>query len=53
MTQSQTVTVDRQEILNRANEVEAPLANPPTDVPITPCELAAVTPQQLVLSADS
>lgn len=26
MTQSQTVTVDQQEILNRANEVEAPMA---------------------------
>lgn len=37
MTQSQTVTVDQQEILNRANEVEAPMADPPTDVPITPC----------------
>lgn len=33
MTQSQTVTVDQQEILNRANEVEAPMADPPTDVP--------------------
>lgn len=41
MTQSQTVTVDQQEILNRANEVEAPMADPPTDVPITPCELTA------------
>ncbi len=43
MTQSQTVTVDQQEILNRANEVEvAPMADPLTDVPITPCELTAV-----------
>lgn len=55
MTQSQTVTVDQQEILNRANEVEAPMADPPTDVPITPCELTAAknAAQQLVLSADN
>lgn len=55
MTQSQTVTVDQQEILSRANEVEAPMADPPTDVPITPCELTAAknAAQQLVLSADN
>ncbi|OSC39275.1 type VII secretion system ESX-1 target EspB [Mycobacterium decipiens] len=55
MTQSQTVTVDQQEILNRANEVEAPMADPPSDVPMTPCDLTAAknAAQQLVLSAEN
>ncbi len=54
MTQSQTGDGGSARDLNRANEVEAPMADPPTDVPITPCELtAAVAAQQLVLSADN
>ncbi len=55
MTQPQTMTVDQQEILNRANEVEAMMAEPPTDVPLAPCALTAANnaAQQLVLSADN
>lgn len=41
MTQPQTVTVDQQEILSRADEVEAPMATPPADVPAAPCGLTA------------
>ncbi|WP_373234375.1 type VII secretion system ESX-1 target EspB [Mycobacterium marinum] len=55
MSQPQTVTVDQQEILNRANEVEAPMATPPTDVPQAPCGLTAATnaAEQLAVSADN
>ncbi|ORW91635.1 secretion protein EspB [Mycobacterium szulgai] len=41
MSQPQTVKVDQQEILNRATEVETPMAVPPTDVPQPPCTLTA------------
>ncbi|WP_122509992.1 PPE domain-containing protein, partial [Mycobacterium persicum] len=58
MSQPQTVTVDQQEILTRANEVEAPLPPgkvPPTDVPNPPCALTAAknAAQQLALSAEN
>ncbi|BBX75576.1 secretion protein EspB [Mycobacterium shinjukuense] len=55
MSQPQTLTVDQQEILSRANEVESPMAEPPTDVPQPPCGLTAANnaAQQLVLSADN
>ncbi|MCV7121987.1 secretion protein EspB, partial [Mycobacterium lacus] len=55
MSQPQTVTVDQQEILNRANEVEAPMAVAPTDVPAAPCALTAAenAAQQLTVSADN
>ncbi len=49
----QTVTVDQQGDLNRANRWEAPMADPPTDVPITPCGGVKNAAQQLVLSADN
>lgn len=53
MTQPQTVTVDQQEILSRADEVEAPMATPPNNVPAAPCGLTAAknAATQLSLSA--
>ncbi|WP_205875500.1 EspB family ESX-1 secretion system-associated protein [Mycobacterium camsae] len=53
MTQPQTVNVDQQEILSRANEVEAPMATPPNNAPTAPCGLTAAknAAQQLSLSA--
>lgn len=58
MSQPQTVTVDQQEILTRANDVEAPLPPgkvPPTDAPNPPCALTAAknAAQQLALSAEN
>lgn len=55
MTQPQTVTVDQQEILSRADEVEAPMATPPNDVAQTPCGLTAArnAAEQLTLSAQN
>lgn len=55
MSQPQTVTVDQQEILNRADEVEAPMATPPTDVPQAPSGLTAANnaAEQLAISADN
>ncbi|OBJ55118.1 secretion protein EspB [Mycobacterium sp. 1423905.2] len=55
MTQPQTVKVDQQEILSRADEVEAPMAVPPTDVPQAPCGLNAArnAALQLEINADS
>ncbi|OBK31463.1 secretion protein EspB [Mycobacterium asiaticum] len=55
MTQPQTVTVDQQEILSRADEVEAPMATPPSDVPAAPCGLTAAknAAEQLTLSAQN
>lgn len=55
MSQPQTLTVDQQEILARANEVETPMAEPPADVPVAPCGLTAAknAAQQLVLSAQN
>ncbi|OBK57241.1 secretion protein EspB [Mycobacterium gordonae] len=53
MTQPQTVTVDQQEILSRADEVEAPMATPPNNTPAAPCGLTAAknAATQLSLSA--
>ncbi|MGB9307183.1 MAG: secretion protein EspB, partial [Mycobacterium sp.] len=55
MSQPQTVTVDQQEILNRATEVESPMVAAPVDVPASPCGLTAAqnAARQLVLSADN
>ncbi|WP_275578838.1 hypothetical protein [Mycobacterium riyadhense] len=55
MSQPQTLTVDQQEILARANEVEAPMAEPPTNVPAAPCTLTAAqnAAEQLDLSAEN
>lgn len=55
MTQPQTVTVDQQEILSRADEVEAPMATPPNDAATAPCGLTAAknAAQQLALSAEN
>ncbi|MHA7648806.1 EspB family ESX-1 secretion system-associated protein [Mycobacterium sp. ML4] len=55
MTQPQTVTVDQQEILDRANEVEAPMGDPPTDVPVAPCALTCATnaTEQIRLNAEN
>lgn len=58
MSQPQSMTVDQQEILNRANEVETPLPagiDPPKNVPASPCELNAAknAAQQLTISADN
>ncbi len=41
MTQPQTMTVDQQEILSRADEVEAPMGTPPNNAPAAPCGLTA------------
>ncbi|OBF23140.1 secretion protein EspB [Mycobacterium kubicae] len=55
MSQPQTVKVDQQEILSRADEVEAPMAVPPTDVPQAPCALNAAknAALQLDINAES
>ncbi|OBI86366.1 EspB family ESX-1 secretion system-associated protein [Mycobacterium asiaticum] len=55
MTQPQTVKVDQQEILSRANEVEAPMAAPPTDVPVAPSEIttAVNATEQIKLNAEN
>ncbi|SOJ58065.1 ESX-1 secretion-associated protein EspB [Mycobacterium simulans] len=55
MSQPQTLTVDQQEILARANEVEAPMAEPPTNAPAAPCTLTAAqnAAEQLDLSAEN
>src|SRR5437763_1067957 len=55
MSQPQTLTVDQQEILARANEVESPMSEPPSDAPLAPCGLKAASnaAQQLILSAQN
>jgi hypothetical protein len=55
MTQPQTVTVDPQEIYQRADEVEAPMATPPTDVPVAPSGLTTAinATEQIKLNADN
>ncbi|ORB85667.1 secretion protein EspB [Mycobacterium kansasii] len=55
MSQPQTVTVDQDEILKRATEVEAPMAVAPDDVPDAPCGLTAAidAARQLAVSADN
>ncbi|KAA1249120.1 secretion protein EspB [Mycobacterium simiae] len=58
MSQPQSVTVDQQEILQRANEVETPMpasTDPPSTVPVSPCDLTAAknAARQLAISADN
>lgn len=55
MSQPQTVKVDQQEILNRADEVEVPMQAPPTDVPKPPCALTAAknAAEQMDVSAEN
>lgn len=55
MTQPQTVSVDQQEILSRADEVEAPMSVPPTDVPVAPSGLTTAinATEQIKLNADN
>ncbi|ETW21732.1 PPE domain-containing protein [Mycobacterium gastri] len=55
MSQPQTVTVDQDEILKRATEVEAPMAVAPNDVPEGPCDLTAAinAGRQLAVSAEN
>jgi hypothetical protein len=55
MTQPQTVTVDQQEILSRADEVEVPMTEPPTDVPVSPCALTVAmnATEQIKLNAEN
>lgn len=55
MTQPQTMTVDQQEIMSRATEVEAPMATPPTDVPAAPSGITVAinAAEQIKLNADN
>src|SRR4051812_30493972 len=56
MTQPQTtMTVDQQEIMSRATEVEAAMAVPPTDVPVAPSALTSAVnaTEQIKLNADN
>ncbi|WP_436405235.1 PPE domain-containing protein, partial [Mycobacterium asiaticum] len=55
MTQPQTVKVDQQEILSRADEVEAPMAPPPTDVPVAPSAITTAinATEQIKLNAEN
>ncbi|MDT5140185.1 MAG: hypothetical protein QOD58_4447 [Mycobacterium sp.] len=56
MTQPQTtMTVDQQEIMARATEVEAAMAVPPTDVPVAPSALTSAVnaTEQIKLNAEN
>jgi hypothetical protein len=55
MTQAQTLNVEKDELLARADELEAPITGQPSENPQPPCTLAMVTnaAQQLGLSADN
>ncbi|OBK13739.1 PPE domain-containing protein [Mycobacterium asiaticum] len=55
MTQPQSVKVDQQEILSRATEVEAPMATPPTDVPVAPSGITTAinATEQIKLNAEN
>jgi len=55
MTQTLTLNVEKQEILARADELEAPLPGQPSENPMSPCALAVagVAAAQLALSADN
>ncbi|WP_156751856.1 hypothetical protein [Mycobacterium sp. E2497] len=55
MTQMLTLTVDHDELIARAAELEAPIPAPPSDNPQAPCALDMVTAAaaQLALSADN
>src|ERR1700761_6606673 len=54
-TEPQTLTVEKEELLARAAEVEAPLPGPPTDALQAPSGLGAATLaiEQLALSANN
>jgi len=55
MTQPQTVQVEKEELLARADELEAQIPSPPTENPQAPCALAMAikASQDLGLSADN
>lgn len=52
---TQPMTVEQDELLARASEVEEPMGDPPNGVPTPPCSLkaASTAAQQLILSADN
>jgi hypothetical protein len=55
MTQTLTVNVEYEELMTRADEVEAPILGVPTENPAAPCALAMITTAaaQLEMSADN
>jgi hypothetical protein len=55
MTQPQMLNVETEELLARANELEASIPPPPSDNPQAPCDLkmAVLAAQQLAKSADN
>ncbi|KZS76783.1 hypothetical protein A4G30_07095 [Mycobacterium kansasii] len=55
MSQSRTLTVNQSEILARADEVESPIADPPSNVVVGACALDAATTaaRQIMLSAEN
>ena len=55
MTQTLTVNVEYEELMARADEVEAPILGVPTQNPVAPCALAMITTAaaQLGMSADN
>jgi hypothetical protein len=55
MTQTRTLNVEKQELVARADELEAPLPGQPSEKPMSPCALAVAgtAAEQLALSADN